>query len=203
MGHGWWCWIIPLRGGDVSAGIVYDSRIFALPEGANLGERLHSHIRWPIRSGAKFSAKRRSSKTTCTHFPRSRTTARKFAATAGPRWATRRVSSIRFTVPGLDFCSYTSYYVSDLVARNLAGEDVSEQHRLLQRTIPDHVSVVVRDVVQGQVLLHGRRRTDVGRVAARCRNLFSRPRHSGLQESGARVRAFAIRRKSRPLVCRA
>jgi flavin-dependent dehydrogenase len=27
-GRGWWCWIIPLRGGDVSAGIVYDERIF-------------------------------------------------------------------------------------------------------------------------------------------------------------------------------
>jgi flavin-dependent dehydrogenase len=29
--------------------------------------------------------------------------------------------------PGLDFCSYTSYYVGDLLARSLAGEDVSEQ----------------------------------------------------------------------------
>ena len=44
MGHGWWCWIIPLRGGDVSAGIVYDSRIFKFPEGLSLGERLHAHI---------------------------------------------------------------------------------------------------------------------------------------------------------------
>ncbi|MCA1658679.1 MAG: tryptophan 7-halogenase, partial [Verrucomicrobiaceae bacterium] len=40
MGYGWWCWIIPLRGGDVSAGIVYDSRLFRLAEGPNLGERL-------------------------------------------------------------------------------------------------------------------------------------------------------------------
>ena len=28
--------------------------------------------------------------------------------------------------PGLDFCSYTTYYVADLLARNLAGEDVSD-----------------------------------------------------------------------------
>ncbi|HEY2614945.1 MAG TPA: hypothetical protein VGI42_04495, partial [Chthoniobacterales bacterium] len=28
--------------------------------------------------------------------------------------------------PGLDFCSYTSYYVADLLARNLAGEDVGK-----------------------------------------------------------------------------
>ena len=44
MGQGWWCWIIPLKGGDFSAGLVYDSRLFTLPAGASLGERLHDHI---------------------------------------------------------------------------------------------------------------------------------------------------------------
>src|SRR6266536_1999585 len=29
--------------------------------------------------------------------------------------------------PGLDFCSYTSYYVADLLARSLKGEDVTER----------------------------------------------------------------------------
>ena len=29
--------------------------------------------------------------------------------------------------PGLDFCSYTSYYVADLLARSLAGEDVADR----------------------------------------------------------------------------
>jgi hypothetical protein len=29
--------------------------------------------------------------------------------------------------PGLDFCSYTSYYVADLLARSLGGEDVTER----------------------------------------------------------------------------
>src|SRR5262249_53011278 len=29
--------------------------------------------------------------------------------------------------PGLDFCSYTSYYAADLLARSLAGEDVSDR----------------------------------------------------------------------------
>src|SRR5213596_1349656 len=33
FGRGWWVWIIPLQGGDVSAGIVYDNRIFKVPEG--------------------------------------------------------------------------------------------------------------------------------------------------------------------------
>jgi flavin-dependent dehydrogenase len=44
FGRGWWVWIIPLQGGDVSAGIVYDNRIFKLPEGPSLGQRLHAQI---------------------------------------------------------------------------------------------------------------------------------------------------------------
>ena len=36
FGRGWWVWIIPLQGGDLSAGIVYDSRIFKFPEGPTL-----------------------------------------------------------------------------------------------------------------------------------------------------------------------
>jgi hypothetical protein len=125
MGHGWWCWIIPLRGGDVSAGIVYDSRIFKLADGANLGERLRAHllshpVGAEIFGGSKvidgdvhaYSALPYSSQKVC-----------------GNAWVT--VGDAAGFIdplysPGLDFCSYTSYFVADLLARNLAGEDVSE-----------------------------------------------------------------------------
>jgi flavin-dependent dehydrogenase len=43
-GYGWWCWIIPLRGGDYSAGLVYDSRLYSPPKGACLGDRLKTHL---------------------------------------------------------------------------------------------------------------------------------------------------------------
>jgi flavin-dependent dehydrogenase len=47
VGLGWWAWMIPLKGGDVSIGIVYDQRLVELPPGAHLGERLrdllHTH----------------------------------------------------------------------------------------------------------------------------------------------------------------
>ncbi len=123
MGHGWWCWIIPLRGGDVSAGIVYDERIFQLPPGANLAERLHSHlVSHPagraIFAGARaiegdvhaFSALPYSSETVC-----------------GDGWAA--VGDAAGFIdplysPGLDFCSFTSYVVADMLARSIAGEDV-------------------------------------------------------------------------------
>ena len=44
-GPGWWCWIIPLKGGDVSVGLVYDERLFTPPESASIGERILTHCR--------------------------------------------------------------------------------------------------------------------------------------------------------------
>lgn len=43
-GYGWWCWIIPLKGGDYSAGLVYDSRLYTPPEGAKIEDRLKAHL---------------------------------------------------------------------------------------------------------------------------------------------------------------
>ncbi len=44
MGHGWWCWIIPLSDQTFSVGIVFDRTIYDLPEGVNLTERLKAHL---------------------------------------------------------------------------------------------------------------------------------------------------------------
>jgi hypothetical protein len=38
--------------------------------------------------------------------------------------------------PGLDFCSYTSYYVADLLARSLADEDVTDRLRYYNQQYP-------------------------------------------------------------------
>ena len=44
-GDGWWAWLIPLRGGDVSVGVVYDERRVDFPiDGAPLGERLKDFL---------------------------------------------------------------------------------------------------------------------------------------------------------------
>ena len=45
MGRGWWCWIIPLKNGDVSLGLTYDSRLFQAPAGVNIAEKLLTHVR--------------------------------------------------------------------------------------------------------------------------------------------------------------
>lgn len=42
MGDGWWAWLIPLKGGDVSVGVVWDPRRVDLPAGPTLGDRLRT-----------------------------------------------------------------------------------------------------------------------------------------------------------------
>lgn len=44
VGYGWWAWIIPLKGGDVSVGIVFDQRLTDLPPGDRLGDRLRTML---------------------------------------------------------------------------------------------------------------------------------------------------------------
>src|SRR6266567_4326929 len=135
MGYGWWCWIIPLRGGDVSAGIVYDSRIFDFPAGATLAQRLHNHlVSHPVGRAIfgealaiegdvhAFSALPYWSEKVC-----------------GDGWAavgdaTGFIDPLYS--PGLDFCSFTTYLVANLLARNLAGEDVTEQLRRYNEQYP-------------------------------------------------------------------
>ncbi|HWQ91314.1 MAG TPA: NAD(P)/FAD-dependent oxidoreductase [Clostridia bacterium] len=44
VGHGWWAWCIPLKGGDTSVGVVYDQRLVSFPEGGPLGDRLKAFL---------------------------------------------------------------------------------------------------------------------------------------------------------------
>ena len=44
MGDGWWAWCIPLKGGDVSVGVVFDQRRVQWPEGGTLAQRLQDFL---------------------------------------------------------------------------------------------------------------------------------------------------------------
>jgi hypothetical protein len=43
-GFGWWLWVIPLPGGDVSVGVVWDERLFDLPAGGGLGDQFDAFM---------------------------------------------------------------------------------------------------------------------------------------------------------------
>lgn len=44
MGDGWWAWMIALKGGDMSVGVVFDQRRVTWPEGGTLGQRLKEFL---------------------------------------------------------------------------------------------------------------------------------------------------------------
>lgn len=44
VGPGWWAWFIPLKGGDVSVGVVFDQRIVSFPTGGQIGDRLKQFL---------------------------------------------------------------------------------------------------------------------------------------------------------------
>src|SRR5438477_1452221 len=135
FGRGWWVWIIPLQGGDVSAGIVYDSRIFKFPEGPTLGQRLHAHIlNDPV--GREF-------------FGAAKVFEGDVHALSILPYHSEKVCDDGWALvgdaagfidplysPGLDFCSYTSYYVADLLALSLNGEDITERIRYYNQQYP-------------------------------------------------------------------
>ncbi len=61
VGPGWWAWIIPLKGGDVSVGVVFDQRLVTWAEGGSLGQRLKDFSRetsgWPRNHGRRAMAR--------------------------------------------------------------------------------------------------------------------------------------------------
>jgi flavin-dependent dehydrogenase len=135
MGNGWWCWIIPLRGGDVSAGIVYDNRIFKLPEGASLAERLHAHLLGHPVGRAIFGEARAIEgdvhALSMLAYDNEKVCDDGWACVGDAAGFIDPLYS-----PGLDFCSYTSYYVADFVGASIAGEDVNERVRHYREQYP-------------------------------------------------------------------
>jgi flavin-dependent dehydrogenase len=45
FGRGWWCWVIPLVGGQTSVGIVYNRELFQLPGEGKLKDRYERYMR--------------------------------------------------------------------------------------------------------------------------------------------------------------
>ncbi len=125
MGPGWWCWIIPLKGGDTSIGLVYDTRIFKPPMEGTIGARLCAHFQThPV--GRELLGEARPVEGDQRAF-----SALPYVSeqVAGDGWA--MVGDAAGFIdplysPGLDFCAFTAQGACGLVARALAGEPMEE-----------------------------------------------------------------------------
>lgn len=125
-GLGWWCWIIPLKGGDVSVGLVYDTRLFKSPEGRTIGDRLKAHFQChPVGREILGEAQvREDDQKAYSQLPY------RVEKTMGDGWAI--VGDAAGFIdplysPGLDFCSFTAFGVQHIVGMSCEGKDVSEE----------------------------------------------------------------------------
>ncbi len=119
-GLGWWAWWIPLKGGDVSIGVVFDQRLVDLPAGPNLGERLRTMLlQHPaareLLSGAQWQPGD-------IHFRRN--LAYRSTTYAGDGFVLVGDAAAfmdPFYSPGMDWISYTTTAASMLIDRSCRG----------------------------------------------------------------------------------
>jgi flavin-dependent dehydrogenase len=135
MGHGWWCWIIPLSDGSYSAGITWDRRFFTLPEGPSLLARLQAHLMTHPIGRLMFENAVPDADDTFYY----KNLAYRSERVAGNRWVMVG-DAAGFMDPlyshGLDFAGYTVSAAVGLVEKNLMGENTQEITDYLNKAYP-------------------------------------------------------------------
>jgi flavin-dependent dehydrogenase len=130
MGDGWWAWCIPLKGGDVSIGVVFDQRRVQWPEGGSLGQRLKEFLaKNPVAAEIMRDAecvegdvhwRKNLPYYSTTHAGDGFVLVGDAAAFIDP-----------FYSPGMDWMSFTTYAAAEMVSAQRRGEAVPllvEQH---------------------------------------------------------------------------
>ena len=125
-GYGWWAWVIPLKGGDYSIGVVYDHRIIELPDGPNLGHRLRTMLEThPVGRELLSNATWQEGDV---HFRRNLAYSCSTVATDGTVQVGDAAGFIDpFYSPGLDWLSFSVTAAVMLMETSFRGRSVAEQ----------------------------------------------------------------------------
>lgn len=124
-GDGWWAWIIPLKGGDVSVGVVFDQRLVRWPEGDSVGQRLKDFLLdHPVGRALMSEAQWRDGDV---HWRRN-------LAYSSTRMAGDGFSLVGdasafldpFYSPGMDWIAFTVFSTVQMILRERSGEPVTE-----------------------------------------------------------------------------
>lgn len=126
MGLGWWCWIIPLKGGDTSVGLVYDTRLFQPPAAGTITERLKAHFQShpvgrEILGDAELVENDQRAYSMLPYVSE---------RIAGDGWIlVGDAGSFLDPLysPGLDFCAFTASAASGVIGRALEGEGITSE----------------------------------------------------------------------------
>jgi flavin-dependent dehydrogenase len=141
IGDGWWSWWIPLKGGDVSVGVVWDQRLVEFPkDGGSIGERLKTFLmEHPVGRemlvDAEFSEEDQHWRKNLAYYSTT------FADDGFVLVGDAAAFMDPFYSPGMDWISFTSYSAADLITKQrnelLTAEtlerynrDFSTSHRL-------------------------------------------------------------------------
>ncbi len=135
MGYGWWCWLIPLNNGDLSAGLVYDSSIFEPEKFGNLTETLHRHLLTHPVGKVMFEDAEPVEKDTRTYsglpYYSEEVTGEGWAAVGDAAGFIDPLYS-----QGLDYCAHTVCAVTNFISEDLKGNCIREQVEQYNREYP-------------------------------------------------------------------
>jgi flavin-dependent dehydrogenase len=125
-GKGWWSWWIPLKGGDMSVGIVYDQRITELPDGGTVGERLRKFM--SVHPAARELLEGATFQEGDVHFRRNCAySSTRYAGDGFVLVGDAAAFMDPFYSPGMDWISFSTSAAAALVDSCLSGRNAAER----------------------------------------------------------------------------
>ena len=127
IGDGWWAWFIPLKGGDVSVGVVYDQRLVDFPQtGGRLGDRLKDFLmRHPVAremlADAEFVEEDVHRRKNLAYYSTT------FSGDGFVLVGDAAAFMDPFYSPGMDWISFTTSAAADLVTAQREGMAIEEK----------------------------------------------------------------------------
>jgi flavin-dependent dehydrogenase len=127
IGDGWWSWWIPLKGGDVSVGIVFDQRLVEFPQdGGSLGVRLKNFLmEHPVGremlADAEFDESDVHWRKNLAYYSTT------FAGDGFVLVGDAAAFMDPFYSPGMDWISYTTSAAAELITAQRRGEPMAER----------------------------------------------------------------------------
>ena len=127
IGDGWWSWWIPLKGGDVSVGVVFDQRLVDWPQDSRgIGERLKDFLmEHPVGremlADATFDTSDLHWRKNLAYYSTT------FAGDGFALVGDAAAFMDPFYSPGMDWISFTATSAADLITAQLHGEAIEER----------------------------------------------------------------------------
>jgi hypothetical protein len=127
MGEGYWVWLIPLASGSISIGIVADPRFHPFDEISSFAAALD----WLKRHEPQLGAEIERREDEIEDFLRVEDFAYSCRRVFSPdRWALTGIAGVfadPFYSPGSDFIAQGNTFITDLIVRDLAGEEITKR----------------------------------------------------------------------------